>query len=252
MIKVLQTYIHQRFSSALFATFALWLFLYAVPFFDMNVMSAVYVMKVFFILWCFRLYDDVMQWQNDANLNDRIYTNKEFRSKLILPLVISIGFIPLLTANDGPSFEIASAWLYFILVNHVLYKVFVNTEYGAFVLPLLKYPVLYLYLVYSSTSVEDFGWELQLSLLALFCAMVIYDILDRSNTSIPRSLWVYCMVVFCIVALVVQNLTLISLIAGVAILISSILYMYLGKWGVAKVWLILFLILKLIVNNYGI
>jgi hypothetical protein len=252
MIKVLQTYIQQRFSSGLFATFALWLFLYAVPFFDMNVMSVVYVMKVFFILWCFRLYDDVMQWKNDAHLSDRIYTSKEPRGKLILPLVLSLGFIPLLTANDGPAFEIASVWFYFILFNHFLYKVFINTEYGAFVLPLLKYPVLFLYLVYSSTGEVDFNWEMQLSALALFCAMFLYDLLDNSNRSIRLSIWVYFIVVFCVIALVVQNLAIVSAVSGAVILVTSIVLTHLQVRGVAKVWLILFLMLKLIVNNYGI
>jgi hypothetical protein len=252
MIKVLQTYIHQRFSSALFAAFALWLFLYSVPFFEMNVMSAVRVMKVFFILWCFRLYDDVMQWQNDAHLNDRIYTIKELRSKLILPLVVCMGLIPLITANDSPALEIASAWFYFILLNHLLYKVFVNSRLGSFVLPLLKYPVICIYLIYSSSIVEDFNWAILLSALALFCAMVLYDLLDNADKSESPSLWVYCAVVFCIVAVVVQNLTLVSLIAGVVILIASIVLTHLRKRGVEKVWLFLFLMLKLIVNNYGI
>ncbi|MFM1772884.1 MAG: hypothetical protein RLZZ71_2026 [Bacteroidota bacterium] len=252
MIKVLQTYIQQRFSSGLFATFAIWLFLYSVPFFDMNVMSALYVMKVFFILWCFRLYDDVMQWKHDAHLSDRIYTSKELRSKLILPLILSIGFIPLLTANDGPAFEIASAWFYFILVNHLLYKVFINTEYGAFLLPLLKYPVLFLYLVYSSAGEVDFNWAMLLSALALFCAMFFYDLLDNSSTSGRQSLWAYLIVVFSVVAVAVQNLALISVVFGAVILLASITITHLRIRGMAKVWLILFLMLKLIVNNYGI
>lgn len=251
MLKVLQTYIHQRFSATLFVVFSVWLFLYAVPFYEMNILSGLNVLKVFFILWSFRLYDDVMQWQNDEAFEDRIYTGKNSRSKLIFPLVVSLLFVPFITV-DPPYFQLASGWLYFIIINHVLYKVFVHSAFGSFILPLLKYPLIYVYLIYSCTVVEDFAWEILLSALAVFFAMVLYDLLEDRERDSQVSIWIYFLIVFCVAGVTVQNLTLVSLIAGIVVLITSVVLAHVSRKGIAQLWLFLFLILKLIVSNYGI
>jgi hypothetical protein len=249
MIETLRIYIAQRFSSLMFLSLAVFLFLYSVPFHALHPLSLVDVLKVFLMLWVMRLYDDVMQWENDAEFSDRIYTHSESRSKLILPLVLSMATSVCISWSDSPDFSMASLWLYFIIVNHVLYKALVHRNFWAFVLPLIKYPFLFFYMSISYAISEDVSYVEYSNAITLFLVFVIYDLLD--NRSAERPVFaLYFLIVICFILLFLTNVNAIALIGGVALLVIALILVHLKKEVIPILWLLLILIFKLILNNY--
>lgn len=249
MIEVLRIYIAQRFSSLMFLGLAVFLFLYSVPFHALHPLSLMDVLKVFLMLWVMRLYDDVMQWENDAEYSERIYTHPESRSKLILPLVLSMATSVCICRSDSPDFSMASLWLYFIIVNHVLYKALVHRNFWAFVLPLIKYPFLFFYMSISyginqDISVVEFGCA-----LALFLTFVIYDLLDNQSNERPVVV-LYFLMVICFFFLFLTNVNAVSLISGTVLLVTALILIHVRNRVVPIFWLLLILIFKLILNNY--
>lgn len=249
MIETLRIYIAQRFSALMFLGLALFLFLYSVPFHALHALSLIDVLKVFLMLWVMRLYDDLMQWENDAEFSERIYTNPESRSKLFLPLVLSMAISVFICWSDSPDFSMASLWLYFIIVNHVLYKALVHRNFWAFVLPLIKYPFLFFYMSISyglnqDISVVEFG-----SGLALFLTFVVYDLLDSRSNERPIVV-LYFLMVICFFLLFLTNVNAVSLTSGTILLVTALILIHLRKRVVPIFWLLLILIFKLILNNY--
>ncbi len=249
MIEVLRMYIAQRFSSLMFLGLAVFLFLYSVPFHALHPLSVMDVLKVFVMLWVMRLYDDVMQWENDAEYSERIYTHPESRSKLILPLVLSMATSVCICWSDSPDFSMASLWLYFMVVNHVLYKALVHRSFWAFVLPLIKYPFLFFYMTLSYGLKGDISIVLLGSSLALFIVFVVYDLLDNRDKEKPI-VALYFLIVFCFVLLFMKNVNAVSLISGTILLVTTLILIHLRKRVVPIFWLLLILIFKLILNNY--
>ncbi len=196
-----------------------------------------------------RLYDDVMQWENDAEFSERIYTHPESRSKLILPLVLSMTTSVLIACTDSPDFSIASLWLYFIIVNHVLYKALVDRNFWAFVLPLIKYPFLFFFISISYAINEDISYVEYSNATALFLVFVIYDLLDNRSAERPI-VALYFLIVICFILLFLTNVNVIALIGGVALLVIALILVHLKKKVIPILWLLLVLIFKLILNNY--
>lgn len=249
MIETLRIYIAQRFSTLMFFSLAIFLFLFSVPLHAFNPLSLIDIVKVFFMLWVMRLYDDVMQWENDVEHVERIYTQSESRSKLILPLVLSMALSVGFCLNDSLDFSSAALWLYFIIVNHVLYKALVHRSFWAFVLPLIKYPFLFFYMSFSFGFNQEITYIEITSATALFLAFVVYDLLDNQSTDKPPVV-LYFMIVFCLALLFLASVNVVSLISGLAILAAAFIVVHSKKEIVPIVWLFLILIFKLILNNY--
>jgi len=249
MIETLRIYSAQRFSTLMFFSLAVFLFLFSVPFHAIDLLSLIDVLKVFFMLWVMRLYDDVMQWENDVEFDERIYTHPESRSKLILPLVLSMALSVSFCLSDSPDFSLATMWLYFIIVNHVLYKALVHRSFWAFVLPLLKYPFLFFYISLSYGFIENVSYIEYTSASGLFLAFVVYDLLDNQTSDKPPVV-LYFMVVFCLALLFLASVNVVSLISGLAVLAAAFIVVHSKKEIVPLVWLLLILIFKLISNNY--
>lgn len=251
MIETLRIYIEQRFSALKFLGLALFLFFYTVPFHAVNLLSLLQVIKLLFILFALRLYDDVMQWENDSEFSERIYTNEKSRSKLILPLILSLALSVLICATDGHDFTIALLWLCFLLLNHILYKALVHLSFWSFILPLLKYPVLYFYLSLCYYTTDDFTVSDLLNQYALLLSFVVYDLIDvGEKRKIP--FFIYFLVALSIALMLIPNLTLVSLISAVIVLILSVILILVNyKRSILPLaWLFLILIFKLIANNY--
>ena len=249
MIETLRIYTAQRFSTLMFFSLAVFLFLFSVPFQAINLLSLIDVLKVFFMLWVMRLYDDVMQWENDVEFDERIYTHPESRSKLILPLVLSMALSVSFCLSDSPDFSMATMWLYFIIVNHVLYKSLVHRRFWAFVLPLLKYPFLFFYISLSYGFIENVSYIEYASASGLFLAFVVYDLLDNQSTDKPPVV-LYFIMVFCLALLFLASVNVISLISGLVVHAAAFIVVHSKKEIVPLLWLLLILIFKLISNNY--
>jgi len=249
MIETLRIYSAQRFSTLMFFSLAGFLFLFSVPFHAIDLLSLIDVLKVFFMLWVMRLYDDVMQWENDVEFDERIYTHPESRSKLILPLVLSMALSVSFCLSDSPDFSMASLWLYFILVNHLLYKALVHRSFWAFILPLLKYPFLFFYISLSYGFNENINYLEYANASGLLLAFVVYDLLDNQSTDKP-SVVLYFLIIVCLALLFLASMNVVSLISGLAILLAAFIVVHSKKEIVPLVWLLLILIFKLISNNY--
>lgn len=251
MIETLRIYIAQRFPALMFFWLALFLFFYSVPFHVLNPFSLFNVFKILFMLWSMRLYDDVMQWENDKEFSDRIYTQESSRSKLILPLVLSLTFSVFLCVNDSLDYQMAAIWLYFIVVNHVLYKALVHKPFWSFLLPLLKYPVLYFHISFNYVISEELSFNDSSSATALLLSFVVYDLMDnREESSFP--VLIYGLVSLSVVLMLIPNMNVVTFISAIILLILVLVLVILNfnRQIVPMVWLVLILLFKLIVNNY--
>lgn len=252
MIETLRLYIEQRFSALKFLGLALFLFFYSVPFRVLDLFSIVHVVKLLFMLFAMRMYDDVMQWENDSEFTDRIYTHSASRSKLILPLVLSLALSVLSCATDGGAdFTIAMLWLCFLVLNHILYKALVHLSFWAFLLPLLKYPVIYIYLGACYYSSDDITVNDLLNQQALLFSFIVYDLIDDpTKKKVP--IIVYFLIALSIAFMLIPNLNVVVLISAIAILLLSIILIVVNfkRQIVPLLWLFLILIFKLIANNY--
>lgn len=251
MIETLRIYIAQRFPALMFFWLALFLFFYTVPFHALNPFSLFNVFKILFMLWSMRLYDDVMQWENDQEFEDRIYTQETSRSKLILPLVLSLTLSVVLCVNDSLDYNMAAIWLYFIVVNHLLYKALVHKPFWSFLLPLLKYPVLYFYISFSYVISEELTFNDSSSALALLLSFVVYDLIDNREEG-SFSILIYGLVALSVALMLIPNMNVVTFISGVIIMIIALVLVILNfnRQIVPMVWLVLILLFKLIVNNY--
>jgi hypothetical protein len=192
-----------------------------------------------------------MQWENDKEFEDRIYTQETSRSKLILPLVLSLAFSVFLCVNDSLDYNMAAMWLYFLVVNHVMYKALVHRPFWSFLLPLLKYPVLYFHLSFNYVINEELTFNDSSSALALLLSFVVYDLMDnREEGSFPVS--IYGLVALSVVLMLIPNINVVTFISGIIIMIIALVLVILNfnRQIVPMVWLVLILLFKLIVNNY--
>jgi hypothetical protein len=143
MFQSVFTYFYQRVPMVLFLVLATWFGVFMLPWIPWNVIIFS-VGIVFMVLFQLRLFDDLMQYQNDLNKPNRDYTIPEVRKTLwIFWFVYSSGLM-LLISWLNPRI----GWVYLLLLfaNWVAYKMLLNKWIWKNILPLLKYPIIYLVL----------------------------------------------------------------------------------------------------------
>ncbi|HYF04237.1 MAG TPA: hypothetical protein VEC36_12715 [Patescibacteria group bacterium] len=140
MLHTLKTYIQQRFKPAVFFPLAVYLVAYAQPDFE----NAGDVFKSFFIisflLFGFRLFDDLWSREHDILKVNRDYVQPE---NFVLLRQFLIGYLAfLLCAVWLLKTEIAVAFVIFTALNIAAYFTLFKKRKWSFILPLLKYPFL--------------------------------------------------------------------------------------------------------------
>ncbi len=215
-MKVLLLYLKQRFKPAIFAGLTLLLILFSVPKPLQDTRVFVLILPVFILLGLLRLYDDIMNYQTDANKPNRIYTHYESRKLLTMQLAAFTFIFLAVVAFITP--VLAVLLILFLLLNDILYRLFLNSGNWKHYLPLLKYPVIValLYLLTASTFSQ---WTAGCLMIAIFCAFIVFEILDDPTFPIRSK-----------PLILIGNISLTALIIG---------FNNLGSWWVYLIILIL-------------
>lgn len=245
MIEALNIYLKQRvnLSERLGTLAILLLFLHPLPAFTFQ--TCVIAILLFFALVLLRVYDDLMQVNNDAGKPNREYINytSDLEKLLILNTLIFCVLTMVLDLKMGCLFS------GFLVVNHLLYRSFVNKRFGALILPLLKYPLLFCCFQMYVWEANDLPLTMQtlvLTCTALFFAFLTVDLFDEPRTEVHVQLTILSLLVSFSCALVLTPISLSSILIGILFFIISALF-YLFKMPYSTYFfLILFTSFKII------
>ena len=141
MSNALTTYLRQRIQPLWLIILAIFIFLFSRPAPEFKTGSFISFVLLMVFLLVFRLYDDLMQADNDHGKPDRSYTDPAERKTLFYYLICF--FCLLLGIAFYISNYLALFFFCFITVNHLLYLLFITNKTGAGLLPLLKYPFVF-------------------------------------------------------------------------------------------------------------
>ncbi len=179
----LTTYLRQRIQLLRLIILALFIFLYSRPAPEFKSGSLISFVLLLVFLLVFRLYDDLMQADNDRGKPARSYTDPAQRKTLFYYLIC---FFCLLS---GIAFYVSNYlalfFFCFIAINHLLYLLFIANKTGAGLLPLLKYPFVFFLLRCSDFSTPTTGEHIVLPALSLFSAFVAFESLEDKTFPIP-------------------------------------------------------------------
>lgn len=249
MLNNILTYRKQRVGFLKFFGLSLFLLFYALKWEQIKAGYWPLIVPVFILLFLFRLYDDLMQWKNDLSKDHRNYTDPQTRRSLIkfwIPAIIlvSIGVMAFSTMTG----MLLSA---FVLLNHLLYLIFVRNRFMALILPLIKYPIFILLLIFYANGKDQIDHQLLISAVSVFIAFTAFESMD--DALFDKDWRVTSLLQFS--TFFVLFFSVDGWNASVACISLFILSLGLSLSGILNVqyyFLALLLILKIYLNNYGI
>jgi len=237
-------YLKQRFPSKLFVSIALLLILYAlrsVSLVTNHWKQLIYLFPlVLFLLLSFRIFDDLASRSEDREKLDRIYTQDakvaEIQVLLGVSILISLGYTAFLIKGGFTPVIL----LFIIGLSPYFFQSFLGRFH--FIIPLIKYPLLVLFI----------GYLLRFELIAtdvfasitLFLACILYEMIEDQSIKASKkatrfAFWVligsFCFLMNSAMALVVVTV------------ISSVFFM-LFVWKPVKYLHFLILILVVILR----
>jgi hypothetical protein len=247
MIKSILIYLKQRFNLLQFALLAIYLILFSTPVFKENSDFSMLIVKFIFLLaalFIFRLFDDLMHSEIDAEKPDRIYTQPNESKELKQFLLISS--LLFLTALFIVSIQ-AALLLFSVMIFNVFLYVFLfkNAAVRPY-LPLIKYP--FLIILLAETQIYTFDLQLLLISLTVGVSFVVYEILEDESFPIQRKLvWVF--IVLCFGLLFLTKINQLSLIICVSFFVLSLFFSRFKVPQIPYLFLLLLLLNHLIIQN---
>ena len=244
MIEALNIYLKQRvnLSERLGTLAILLLFLHPLPAFTFQI--CVISFLLFFALILLRVYDDLMQVNNDAGKTNREYINysSDLEKLLLLSTLIFCALTMVLDLKMGCLFS------GFLVVNHLLYRSFVNKRFGALILPLLKYPLLFCCFQMYVWEANDLPMAIQtlvFTCTALFFAFFTVDLFDEPTTELHVQRTILSLLVSFSCVLVLTPISLSSVLIGIMFFIISALFYFFKMPYSTYFFLILFTSFKI-------
>lgn len=235
MIKLFRNYIALRVSSLYFLFLAIWIFLFSVPLVVIHPFSFFDIVKIALALISLRLYDDVIQSENDSLV------------KLKLPLVVLLSLSALSWLPDG--LDLSVMWIYFFVLNHILYKALGHRNFWAFVLPTLQFPFLLLSLTFTLWR----GWIdliYVLSAVSIFLSALVFRWLEQSEDR-RQPLWIYLFSSVVVAMAFLNFKTALSLIAAIGALFCLLILFLFCKRKMHLWWALIILLLQVVAFNFG-
>jgi hypothetical protein len=211
---------------------AIWIFLFSVPLVVIHPFSFFDVMKIVLVLISLNLYDDVIQSDDDS------------LDKLKLPMVLLLSLSALSWLQDG--LEVSMMWIYFFVINHILYKALGHRGFWAFVLPALQFPIILLALTYTLwRGMIDLIYVV--SAISIFLSALVFRWLEHSEDRL-QPIWVYLFSSI-VVAISVLNLTVPSLIAAIGAVFCLLILFLFCKRKMHLWWAIIVLLMQVTAFN---
>ena len=244
MIEAISTYSKERLNSAQLIGSAVFLMVLSFTSKQVDIAHVPLFGFLLPILVLLRLYDDLMQKEYDAAKPNRAYLRPEYYQKLVKVLVgSSLIFLVVFSLYD-PMYS--AVILGFVVVNHLLYVLLLRWPIGAWILPLFKYPMLYVcaQCAFWDAMGEDFNLNLLLlSSLSIFLAFIAFDLMDENKVSIY---WPLCIQALSFGALVFSAMcTMAGFWLCLALFLYAVVYALLKFPAQQYLFLLLLIILKI-------
>ena len=225
----------ERFSALNFLIVSIWIFLFSVPFELINLRSFFDVLKIFLLVLSLQLYDDVVQSEDDSLV------------KLKLPLVLLLCLSALSWITDG--IDLCMLWVYFFVLNHILYKALAHRNFWMFVLPALQYPVFVLALTYRIWR-GKIDKIYVLSAISIFLFALVFRWLEQSENRL-QPIWLYLFSSIILAINVWNFTTVLSLVVAVGALFCLISLFLLCKVKMHLWWALIVLLMHVVAFNFG-
>ncbi len=200
------TYFCQRVPMLLFILLACWLGIFLLPWVSWNVVVFA-VGIVLMVLFQLRLFDDLMQYKNDINKPNRDYTNIEVRKSLWIFLFLHSLLLVALIMWLNP--KIGTVYAILLGLNWIAYRALLKYWRWRELLPLFKYPIIYLVLFQNYIELNKIKDNQQLvwyrccvALLIFFGFLLFERLSDLKLTTnqqklLARSLGYFVLVFIC-------------------------------------------------------
>ena len=234
MIQLFRNYLAQRVSSLYFLFFAILIFLFSFPLELIQPFSIFDVMKIVLVLISFRLYDDVIQSEDDS------------LEKLKLPLVLMLCLSALSWLQDG--MDLSAMWIYFFVLNHILYKSLGHRSFWAFVLPALQFPVILIALTYKLWHGRIDKIYL-LSAITIFFSALVYRWLEESEDS-RKPIWIYLFSLLVVAITVLNFMTVVAFAAAVGALFWLLILFLFCKRNIHLWWALVVVLMQVVAFNF--
>ncbi len=242
----LTTYLRQRFQPPRLIILAIFIFLFSRPAPEFKTGSFISFVLLMGFLLVFRLYDDLMQADNDRGKPDRNYTDPAERKTLFYYLIC---FFCLLS---GIAFYVSNylALLFFcfITVNHLLYILCITNKIGAGLLPLLKYPFVFFLLQFSDFSTLTIGEHIVLPALSLFLAFVAFESMEDKTFPIPSKYSCFWQV-FSFILILAGKLNGLSILTFFLLLSLSLVWHFFKIKAYPYQFLLCFLVFRMLIDQ---
>lgn len=225
---------------------AIFLFSFSYPLHVFNGRSlAVFGLLIGFLL-VFRLYDDLLQAQNDLGKPDRDHTAAPARRSLFQVLFVCFGI--LLGFAALVNVRLALLLFCFITVNHLLYSLLVNHKAAAGFLPLVKYPFVYLLLQSADPLALTLAAQFVLPTIGLFFAFVAFESLEDRTFVVPIK-YSYILQFLSLALIAVGQVNKIGLLSFSLLFALSMLWTFFRLKAYPYVYMFCFLVLKIVVDK---
>lgn len=244
--KVLTTYLRQRIQPLWLIALGIFIFLFSRPTPEFKVGSFISFVLLIVFLLVFRLYDDLLQANNDQGKPNRSYTDPVVRKTLFYYLICF--FCLLLGIAFYISNYLASFLFCFITINHLLYLLFITNKTAAGLLPLLKYPFVFILLQFSDFSALTIGQHLVFPALSLFLSFVAFESMEDKTFPI-RIKYSYFLQVFSFILILAGKVNGLSFLTFFLLLSLSLVWNFLKMKTYPYLYLLCFLVFRIIIDQ---
>jgi len=242
----LTTYIEQRIQPLRLMALGIFIFLFGRPAPEFKVGSFISFVLLLVFLLVFRLYDDLMQTNNDRGKPNRSYTDPAVRKTLFYYLIC---FFCLLLAIAFYISNYLAAFLFcFITVNHLLYLLLITNKTGAGLLPLLKYPFIFILLQASDFSALSIGEHIVFPALSLFLAFVAFESMEDKTFPIPIK-YSYLLQTLSFILLLAVKINVLNILIFFLLLVLSFVWNFFKMKAYPYLFLLCLLVSRILIDQ---
>jgi hypothetical protein len=199
----------------------------------MNLFSFFDLVKIVLVLMSLRLYDDVIQSEDDS------------LEELKLPLVILLSLSALVWFQDG--LDLCVIWIAFYALNHILYKALGHRNFWAFVLPALQFPVILIALTFTLWS-GRIDKIYVLSAVSIFLCALIFRWLEHSEDRL-QPIWIYLFSSIVLALTVLNFSTVTALVSAIGAMFCLLILFSFCKQKMHLWWALIVLLMQFAAFN---
>jgi hypothetical protein len=146
------------------------------------------------------------------------------------------------------SVYLACLLFFFITINHLLYLLLIDKKTASGLLPLLKYPFIYILLQFSDLSAPVIRTQLVFRAISLFLAFVAFESMEDETFPIPIK-YSYVLQIVAFALICVGNVNGIGILSFFLLLSLSMVWTFFRMNAHPFMYLLCLLVFKLIIDE---